>query len=111
MYGLNIRRWKLTCKNKSSKIRTGQVSLQNVELHQNSFKSSIMRKFAHAELKKLFQEIGTAFFTKFMGLFRSEGNRNMNGSRVCAGFLPRESVRNARVFLNCSMYYFSREGA
>ena len=74
-------------------------------------KNIFQRKLALTELKKLFQEIGTAFFTKFMGLFRIEGNSNMNGSRVCAGFLPRESVRNARVFFNCSMYYFSREGA
>ncbi len=111
MYGLDIRRWKLTCEIKSSKIRTGQVSLQNLEFKQNSFEQVIMRMFTQAELKKLFQEFGTAFFTKFMGLFCSEGNKNMNGSRVCAGFLPRESVRNARVFLNCSMYYFSREGA
>jgi len=111
MYGLKIRFWKLTCKTKSSTIRTGQVSLQNLQ----SIRSTLKNIFAHSlvltELKKPFQEIGTAFFTKFMGLFCSEGNRNMNGSRVCADFLPRESVRNARVFFNCSMYYFSREGA
>ena len=108
MYGLNIRRWNLNRETKSSILRTGQVSLQNTHSsHIESFQSTKVQ----AELKKPVQAIGAAFFTKFMELFCSVGNSNMNGSRVCAGFLPRESVRNARVFLNCSMYYFSREGA
>jgi hypothetical protein len=100
MYRLNIRRWWLTSKIKSSNIRTGLVSLQKVEVSNNGSTKVTLRETALTELRKPFQEIGTAFFTKFMGLFCSEGNRNMNGSRVCAGFLPRESVRNARVFLN-----------
>ena len=108
---MNIRRWKLTNQKKSSKKRTGEVSLKNVAtLNLQNF-SMTKRQSTLAELRKPFQEVGMAFFTRFMGLFRSVGNRNMNGSFVCADFLPRESVRNAWVFFNCSLYNFSLEGA
>jgi hypothetical protein len=111
MYRLNIRRWNITHQLKSSIKRTGKVSLKNVKTLNLENLSISQRKNTLTELRKPFQEIGVAFFTRFMGLFCSEGNRNMNGSLVCAGFLPRESVRNAWVFLNCSLYNFSPEGA
>jgi hypothetical protein len=84
----------------SSIKRTGQLSLKKMSTLISGFQNKNFSVNTLTELRKPFQAIEMAFFPKFMGLFRSEGNKNMNGSFVCAGFLPRESVRNAWVFLN-----------
>lgn len=100
MFGLNIKRWKLSEVMKSSFNRTGQVSPQKMYVRFEEVKNCLEHFLVQLELKKLRHLDGAAFFSKFMGLFCCDGNRIVNGSRVCADFLPRESVRNARVSFN-----------